>query len=73
MKAIKLITIQIISLLALIASAEKLMDNIPSTIVFFASFAAFAAASLYINRNEERLLREINVIFGRNEKVKKCI
>ena len=73
MRAVKLIAIQFASLLTLIASAERLMEDVSSTIIFFLSFATFAAASLYISRNEDRLIREINVIFERNKRIKKCI
>lgn len=72
MKAIKLMIIQIISLLAVVASAERLMEDVPSTIAFLLGFTVFAAASIYINRNEAMLLEEINRLFDKKEEAEKC-
>ena len=73
MKAIKLMVIQIISLLAVVASADRLMEEIPSSITFLLGFAIFATTSIYINRNEEKLLDDINRLFDKKEEAEKCI
>lgn len=63
MKAIKLITIQLISLFILTASAEDFMEQPLATTLFIVSFALFATCSIYINRHERYLLKEIKLLF----------
>ncbi len=63
MKAIKLIIIQLASLLILAASAEEFMEQILPTTLFVVSFALFAVCSIYINKHEKNLLKEINLLF----------
>ncbi len=59
MKAITLMTTQLVSLLILTASANGLFENQKCTIAFILSFIAFASCSIYIGKHERHLLREV--------------
>lgn len=60
MKANTLMTIQLISLLLLIGSANSFGDEIFASLIFCSSFLSFACCSSYINRHKRRLLRELD-------------
>lgn len=59
MRAITLMTTQLVSLLILTASANGLFENYKSTAAFILSFIAFAACSIYIGKHQKHLLREV--------------
>ena len=61
MNAKILISTQLISFLTMLGTAEHLFTNIIPTIIFITSLALFAKCSIYINKNEKRLLRECKV------------
>lgn len=60
MKTTTLMTIQFVSLILIIGSADGLLCSIVPTIVFFISFATFAMCSIYIGRHDKELIRENN-------------
>ncbi|MBQ8271081.1 MAG: hypothetical protein IJZ22_07775 [Bacteroidaceae bacterium] len=60
MKASTLTTIQITSLALIIGCAEGALEDFLSSIVFILSFTAFAMCSIYIGRNEKRIIRDTN-------------
>ena len=64
MRAITLMTTQLVSLLILIASANRLFEETKSTLAFALSFIAFAACSIYIGNHQKELLKEINREYG---------
>lgn len=64
MQSIKILTLQVISLLVLIGSAEDFMERITATLFFILSFMIFASCSIYISRHEKELLRDIRRING---------
>ncbi|MBQ8543256.1 MAG: hypothetical protein IJ436_07275 [Bacteroidaceae bacterium] len=60
MKTTTLMTIQFLSLILIIGSADGLLHSALSTIIFFASFAAFATCSIYIGEHDKELIRDNN-------------
>lgn len=64
MRAIKLIALQLASLLILTASAEDFLERTLPTIFFAVSFTVFSACSIYINKHEKNLLKEIKLLFN---------
>ena len=64
MKAITLMTTQLVSLLILSASANRLFEETKSTFTFALSFIVFAACSIYIGNHQKELLKEIEREYG---------
>lgn len=60
MRAITLMTAQLVSLLILTASANGLFEKSECTIAFVLSFITFASCSVYIGKHQKHLLREVN-------------
>lgn len=60
MNAKILISLQLISFIIMLGTAEQLFMNILSTIFFLISLAVFAKCSIYINKNEKRLNNNYN-------------
>lgn len=60
MKTTTLMTIQFLSLVLMIGSAEELLFKMVPSVLFILSFATFAACSIYISRHEKELIRENN-------------
>lgn len=60
MRAKDLMTVQLISLLLLIASANSIFDSYFATFVFIVAFAVFSRCCIYAEKHQKRLLREIN-------------
>ena len=58
MKAITLMTAQLVSLLILTASANELFENFTNTIAFAISFITFASCSIYIGKHQKQLQKE---------------
>ena len=50
-------SLQIISLITMIGTADALFSKIPSTLIFILSFAIFARCSIFISKNEKWLTR----------------
>lgn len=63
MKATTLITIQFISLMVIIGSADGVLKEALASLLFFLAFAAFAASSIYISRNNKKIIRDTNRYF----------
>ncbi|MBQ8336724.1 MAG: hypothetical protein IJY44_04255 [Bacteroidaceae bacterium] len=55
-----LLTIQLISFIAMTGTAERLFSAVAPTVIFLLSFIAFVRCSIYINKNEKWLLNEGN-------------
>lgn len=67
MRTTTLMTIQFLSIVLMLGSAEGLLcDTLPS-VLFILSFAAFAACSIYINNHEKELIRDNNRRYGNAE------
>ncbi|MBP3613782.1 MAG: hypothetical protein IJY64_00170 [Bacteroidaceae bacterium] len=64
MRAITLMTAQVVSLFILIASANRLFEETKSTFAFALSFIAFAACSIYIGNHQKELLKEVDREYG---------
>lgn len=64
MKTTVLISLQMISLLMLIGSANNLFESVLATTVFTTSFFTFAACSIYISEHQKRIMRELEREFG---------
>ena len=60
MKATTLITIQFISLMVIIGSADGVLKEALASLLFF---LAFAASSIYISRNNKKIIRDTNRYF----------
>lgn len=58
MNAKILTTIQFISLIVMIGTAEELFASLLHTLLFSVSFIAFAQCSIYIGKNEKWLTRK---------------
>lgn len=56
-----LLFIQIASFLLMLGTAEHLFTGIISSMIFILSFIMFARSSIYINKNEKRLLRDCKI------------
>lgn len=65
MKATTLITIQFISFICIIGSTEGLFKEAFASIIFFLAFASFAITSIYISRNDKRIIRDTNRYFAK--------
>ena len=59
MNARQLIALQLISLMAMIATAGTLFNNRATTIIFATGLFIFARCSVYISTHSEHLLREL--------------
>ncbi|MBR2637524.1 MAG: hypothetical protein IKD40_01595 [Bacteroidaceae bacterium] len=59
MKSKTLLTTQLTSLIVLILTGSKLLEDYHSTILFAVSFISFAYCCIYINRHEKELLKEL--------------
>jgi hypothetical protein len=59
MNARQLIALQVISLMAIIATIGTLFENRTSTIIFATALFIFARCSVYISTHSARLLREL--------------
>ena len=59
MNARLLISLQVISLIAMIATVGNLFENRIVTLIFATAFFVFARCSVYISINSARLLREL--------------
>ena len=59
MNARQLIALQVISLMAMIATASTLFENRIVTLIFATAFFVFARCSVYISTHCEHLLREL--------------
>lgn len=59
MNAKILLTLQLTSFVIMLGSAESLFSGTIGTLVFFTALAVFAKCSIYINRNDRWLLRNI--------------
>ena len=59
MNARQLISLQVISLITMIATAGTLFENRIVTLIFATAFFVFARCSVYISTNSTRLLREL--------------
>lgn len=64
MRTTALMSLQLLSLLFLVGSANSVLENTFATTVFAISFFSFAACSIYISKHQKRLLREIEREFG---------
>ena len=60
MKSTNIITVQIVSFILILLTANNLLEDVSATILFTLSFCTFAYCALYINRHQKELLREIN-------------
>ena len=69
MKASTLMSIQFTSLVLMIGSAEGMLEAIIPTILFIASFIAFATCSIYIGRHEKEIIRDTNRRYSQERKV----
>lgn len=50
-------SLQILSLIIMIGTAEALFSSIAATLAFIISFVIFARCSVFINKNEKWLIR----------------
>lgn len=64
MKAITLMTTQLVSLLILTASANGLFEDKKCTFAFILSFIVFALCSIYISNHQKELLKEVDSEYG---------
>ncbi len=60
MKASTLTTIQIASLALIVGSAEGAFEELLPGIIFILSFITFALCSIYIGRNEKKIIHDTN-------------
>jgi uncharacterized membrane protein len=60
MKSTNIITVQIVSFILILLTANNLLEDVSATILFTLSFCTFAHCALYINKHQKELLREIN-------------
>ncbi len=60
MKANTLISIQLISLALMIGCCESILDEFLPTMAFVVSFIIFAACSIYIGKNQKKIIRDTN-------------
>ncbi len=67
MQAIKLMIAQMLSLVLLISAAEDFLERTTPTILFIVAFLVFSLCSIYINRHEKELLKEIDLFFKKKE------
>lgn len=67
MQAIKLMIAQMLSLVLLISAAEDFLERTTPTILFIVAFFVFSLCSIYINRHEKELLKEIDLFFEKKE------
>ena len=59
MNARQLISLQVISLITMIATAGTLFESRIVTLIFATAFFVFARCSVYISTNSARLLRDL--------------
>ena len=60
MRTKSLMKVQLISLLTTIISANTILDSFVASAIFIISFSVFAICSIYISKNSDKLLREID-------------
>lgn len=65
MRATTLMTIQLVSLALIVGCADNMLEKTLPSILFVTAFITFAACSIYIERNEKRIIRENNRYFER--------
>ena len=66
MRATTLMTIQIASLALIVGCADNMLEKTLPSILFITAFITFAVCSIYIGRNEKRIIRENNRFFERD-------
>ena len=59
MNARVLLALQLTSLMTMLSTAESLFENRIVTIIFATAFFVFARCSIYISKNCNRLLKEL--------------
>lgn len=66
MKSIYLMTMQMVSLIIMLISANGIIEDCAATIIFIVSFAMFARCCIYINKHQNELLKDIEREFNCN-------
>ena len=60
MNAKQILSLQLVSLVTMLFTAESLFSDRGATLIFATALFIFARCSIYISKNSKRLLRELN-------------